>query len=64
MWWDMSRAFLGESKNRIVISDHMDSSLPKQGKIRKRIIYHDNGMTYSALPDKKNRGKKKQQQTA
>ena len=37
--------FLGESKNGFVISDHTDSSLPKKLKIRKRIIYHDNGMS-------------------
>ena len=37
--------FLGESKNGFVISDHADSSLLKKQKIRKRIIYHDNGMS-------------------
>ena len=36
--------FFGESKNRFVISDHTDSSLPKKQKIRKRLIYHDNSM--------------------
>ena len=29
------------------MSDHMDSSLPKKRKIRKRIIYYDNGMCSS-----------------
>ena len=40
---------MGESKNGFVISDHMDSSLPKKRKIRKRFIDHDNGMSSCSL---------------
>ena len=36
---------MGESKNAFVISDHMDSSLPKKWKIQKRIIYHNKDMS-------------------
>ena len=47
--------FLGESKNGFVISDHKDSSLPKKRKIRKRIVYHDNGMSSCSSWEKKNK---------
>ena len=60
----MSNVFLGESKNRFVISDHMDSSLPKQGKIGKRIIYHDNGMSKCCFGMRKIEEKNTEQQTA
>ena len=46
--------FFGESKNRFVISDHKDSSLPKKQKIQKRLIYHDNSMfSYTSWEKKK-----------
>ena len=51
--------FQGEPKNGFVISDHTDSSLPNKRKIRKRIIYHDNGMSSYSSWEKK----KQQQQT-
>ena len=53
----MSNVFLGESKNRFVISDHMDSSLPKQGKLEKG-SFTMTKECLSALQDEKNRGKK------
>ena len=41
-------------QKRFVISDHMDSSLPKKWKIQKlRIIYHHNGMSSCSLWNKK-----------
>ena len=43
-----------------MISDHKDSSLPKKRKIRKRIIYYDNGMSLCSSWEKK---LKQQQQT-
>ena len=33
---------MGESENRFVVSDHMDSSLPKKRKVRKRIFSYIN----------------------
>ena len=45
--------FFGESKNRFVISDHTDSSLPKKQKFRKRLIYHDNSMSSHTSWEKK-----------
>ena len=42
---NLGYVFLGESKNGFVISDHMDSPLPKKWKIRKRFIYHDSNMS-------------------
>ena len=42
------------------MSDYMDSSLPKKRKIRKRIIYYDNGMSSCSSWEKK---LKQQQQT-
>ena len=41
------RVFWRESKNGFVISDHTDYLLPKKRKIRKRIIYPNNGMSSS-----------------
>ena len=49
--------FWGESKNGFVISDHTDSSLPKKRMIRKRIIYHDNGISPCSSSKKKNNNK-------
>ena len=46
--------FFWRIQKRFVISDHMDSSLPKKWKIQKlRIIYHDNGMSSCSLWKKK-----------
>ena len=42
------------------MSDHMDSLLPKKRKIRKRIIYYDNGMSSCSSWKKKT---KQQEQT-
>ena len=53
--------FLGESKKGFVISDPTDSSLPKKRKIRKRIIYHDNGMSSCSSWKKRQQDKKKKQ---
>ena len=50
--------FQGEPKNGFVISDHTDSSLPNKRKIRKRIIYHDNGMSSYSSWEKKNNNNK------
>ena len=47
--------FFWRIQKRFVISDHMDSSLPKKWKIQTlRIIYHDNGMSSCSLWKKKN----------
>ena len=50
-------AFFWENpKNGFVISDHTGSSPPKNRKIRKRIIYRDNGMSsYSSWEKTKNK---------
>lgn len=57
--WNLGCVFLGESKTGFVISDHMDSSLPKKRKsdpkIRKRFIYHDNGMSSCSSWEKNNK---------
>ena len=46
--------FFGRIQKRIcAVSDHADSSLLKKQKIRKRIIYHDNGMSSCSSWDKK-----------
>ena len=46
--------FWGESKNGFVITDHTNSLLPKNRQSRKRIIYHDNGMSSCSSWKKKN----------
>ena len=49
--------FLGESKNRFVISDHTDSSLPKNRRSEK------GSFTMTTACPRTPRGKKKKQQT-
>ena len=46
-------ACFGGIKNRFVISDHTDSSPPKNGRSGKRIIYHDKGMSSCSSSEKK-----------
>ena len=59
---ESSCVFLGESENGFVISDHMDSSLPKKKKNRKskKGSFTMTTACPGAPCDEKNRGKKKQ----